>query len=137
MLFDFTSLRHGILLLASSAPALLWFFWYGPIFGKRWLKENKITDQSVRKSHIVRVFLLSFAGMYLSAALIMLVATGLSVNYSVFDVVTTAIVIGLGAVAALTVIYQFTQRSIWMLIVDSGYFLLSYLFMGLVIGWLT
>ena len=137
MLFDFTSLRPGILLLASCAPALLWFFWYGPLFGKRWLEENGITNRALKRARIVRIFLMSFAGMYVSAALITLIANGLSVNYSVMDVVSTAFIIGLGAVAALTLIYQFAQRSNWMLLIDSTYFLLSYLAMGLVIGWLT
>lgn len=137
MLYDITTIRFGILLLASLAPGLLWFFWYGALFGPRWEKETQLNDRTIRRAHVVRIFLLSFVAMYLSAAAISLTINGLSINFSVVDSMTTAAVLSLLPIGALTLLYQFAQRSVRLLAIDSGYFFISYLLMGLVIGWLS
>jgi len=59
-----------ILFIAALVPMLVGFFWYGPLFGKPWMKVNGFTEESLKKGNMALIFGLSY---FLS----ILLATGL------------------------------------------------------------
>jgi len=59
-----------ILLLAGLVPIIVGFVWYGPLFGKPWMRVNGFTEESLKGGNMVLI-------MGLSYFLSIILATGL------------------------------------------------------------
>jgi len=49
-----------ILLIAALVPMLVGTVWYGPLFGKVWMKVNGFTEESLKGGNMALIFGLSF-----------------------------------------------------------------------------
>ncbi|MEP0263300.1 DUF1761 domain-containing protein [Dokdonia sp.] len=48
------------LLAAAASSLVVGFVWYGPLFGKAWMKESGMTEEKVKQGNMVLIFGLSF-----------------------------------------------------------------------------
>lgn len=46
--------------IAAVVPLLIGFIWYGPLFSKAWMKEMSFTEESLKDTNMVVVFLVSY-----------------------------------------------------------------------------
>ncbi|MBX3006502.1 MAG: DUF1761 domain-containing protein [Melioribacteraceae bacterium] len=106
--------------------------WYGPIFGKPWMKETKITEEDAKKSNMVKIFGTSIILNFIIA-----------INLSMFlgpkpDLawgLMAGALAGVGWVSAsLGIIYLFSQKSLKLFLIDAGYQTVIYTIMGGVLG---
>ncbi len=59
-----------ILLAAGLVPMLVGAVWYGPLFGKSWMKVNGFTEESLKGSNMALILGLSYVfSIFLSAGL--------------------------------------------------------------------
>lgn len=48
------------ILVASLSTFVVGFVWYGPLFGKAWMKENGFTEEELKKGNMLKIFGLTF-----------------------------------------------------------------------------
>lgn len=137
MLISFGSTRVGIVVLAAIVPFIVGFFWYGPLFGKSWMKQVGLTNRDISRSSISKIFGISFLSMLLAALFIGGIVTSLRRDFTILEATLTGGLLGLSlAATALAVSYQYAERTIKLMLIDASYIVVSYALMGLIFGWL-
>jgi hypothetical protein len=48
------------ILVAALTTLIIGFVWYGPLFGKAWMKETGLTEEDLKKDSMVKIFGLTF-----------------------------------------------------------------------------
>lgn len=122
--------------LAVFAAALLGFIigglWYGPLFGKQWMKEMNFTEESLKKSNMARIFGLSFV---LSLVISFNLAAFLGEKADLMWGLTAGALAGIGWVAAsIGITYLFGRKSLKLFLIDAGYQAVTYTLMGGLLG---
>lgn len=56
-----------ICVLTAFVPMIVGFIWYGPLFGKSWMKEMEFTKESLKGGNMVMIFGLSYVASFLIA----------------------------------------------------------------------
>ncbi|UPQ79867.1 DUF1761 domain-containing protein [Flavobacterium azooxidireducens] len=46
--------------VAALTTLLVGFIWYGPLFGKAWMKETGLTEEDLKKGSMVKIFGLTY-----------------------------------------------------------------------------
>lgn len=108
-------------------------FWYGPLFGKLWMKLNGFTSADIKKAGPVwKTFLIS-AVTYLIASfgLSMYLGKEPTVSFGAFAGFATAF-FWIGTSKFNTVAYEMKSKKLWL--VHFGYDVLVYTVMGAIIG---
>lgn len=55
------------LALAALVPMVMGFIWYGPLFGKAWMKQMGFTEESLKGGNMVLIFILSYVFSFMLA----------------------------------------------------------------------
>ena len=63
----YLSIKWWVALAGIAVHFIVGMLWYGPIFGQRWMKGNSLTDEDIKES--------PFVGIYIWAVIASLVAT--------------------------------------------------------------
>lgn len=131
---DISTLNWLAIIAAALSNFLIGGLWYSPVlFGKAWMKENNFSDEDLKKGNMARIFGLTF-----------LFSLVMAFNLAMFlnDSNTTAswgaiagFLAGFGWVAMAVFIYgHFERRSTKYMLINGGYFTISFVVMGLIIG---
>ena len=111
---------------------LLGGLWYGPLFGKVWMKAFGFTKEDLKQRNMLKIFGL--------AILLALIA---AINLAMFIGADAGLVAGMmagffagfGWVAAfLGILYLFEQRPLKAFLINAGYSVLAMTCMGAIIG---
>ena len=118
-------------LAAAVSSFILGGLWYSPaLFGKAWIRESGYDESQA--GHPARVFGLSFV-FSLVAALVFAWWLGPSPDFS--QALFYGLSAGLGLVAtSFGINYQFSNRSVTLLLIDGGYHTVQFTLYGLVLG---
>lgn len=131
---DFSTLNWFAIVAATIASFVIGGLWYSPIlFGKLWMAEIGTTEEELKKSNQGKIFGLTFIFSFI-----------MSVNLAMFlnDSATTAawgatagFLAGFGWVAmAIFVNGLFERRSARYMLINAGYFVVSFIVIGLILG---
>ena len=52
--------NYLFLALAALVPMVIGFVWYGPLFGKAWMKQMGFTEESLKEGNMVLTLILSY-----------------------------------------------------------------------------
>ena len=121
--------------LAVLVSAVLTFvlggLWYGPLFGKVWMRASGMTEERARQGNPAKIFTLSFL-LQLAAAtsLAMFIGTE-GTSFGVFAGAMTGVFF---VATAFGVVYLFEQRPLAHWAVNSGYHIVSFTMMGAILG---
>ncbi|MFC4291636.1 DUF1761 domain-containing protein [Sphingorhabdus arenilitoris] len=124
----------NINLLAVFAAAVSAFMvgglWYGPIFGKAWMKEHGFTEENLAKGNAVKIYGLTFAFSLLSAVMLghLLARTGVSEAHIIM-MMSVGIALGF-IMPAIGSNYLFSHKSGRLFFIDAGYWITFYAVMG-------
>ena len=123
--------------LAVIAAALSMFviggLWYSPLlFGNAWAKENGFTNEFIQQGNKIKIFGGSFV-------LSLIMAFNLAGFVSGYEQWTWGLLggflAGFGWVAmSIGVLYLFERKSMKLFLINAGYLVVSFLFMGLILG---
>ena len=133
---DISTLNWLAVILAALSTFLIGGLWYSPIlFEKAWMKENNFSYEYLKKGNKLKIFGLTF-----------LFSIVMAFNLAMFlnDASTTTIwgaiagfLAGFGWVAmAMFITGLFELRSAKYMLIHGGYFTVSFIVMGLIIGFL-
>ncbi|MGK7389665.1 MAG: DUF1761 domain-containing protein [Candidatus Cyclobacteriaceae bacterium M2_1C_046] len=131
---DLSTLNWFAIVAATAASFVIGGLWYSPIlFGKVWMLENKFTEEELKKANQGKIFGLTFIFSFI-----------MSVNLALFlnDSATTAtwgatagFLAGFGWVAmAIFVNGLFERRTMRYMLINAGYFVVSFVIIGLILG---
>lgn len=124
-------------LAAALVNMALGFLWYGPIFGKAWMKLSGLTDaklNEMKNKGMSSTYVLSMLG-----ALVMAFVMAQFVNISGASTVTEGALLGFWAWLGLVAPVQLTQvlyegKSWNLYFINTGYYLVSLKLMGAVLA---
>ena len=119
-------------IVAAISSFLIGGIWYGPMFGKMWMKAFGFSDEDLGKRNVPKTFGLS-----------LLLALVASINLEMFigptnDVTFGAMAgffAGLGWVSTfLGILYLFEMQSLRAFLINAGYCTISLTVMGAILG---
>jgi ABC-type xylose transport system permease subunit len=127
-------LNHLAIIAAALSTFLLGGLWYSPIlFGKAWQKENKLSDEELKKGNMALIFGFSFV-----CSLVMAYNLAFFISSPEIDLAMGALygfLTGFGWVMlGLAIISLFERRSWKYILINGGYMTLAFTLMGLIIG---
>ena len=127
------ALNHLAIVTAAILAFVIGGVWYGPLFGKAWMKENGLTPEAVAAGNPAKIYGLSFIytlvmaynlGFFLGDPSI---GSGMATMYGFAT--------GFGWIAmALFVVGLFERRSMKLMLINGGYMTVTLTIMGLIIG---
>ncbi|MBK8405900.1 MAG: DUF1761 domain-containing protein [Saprospiraceae bacterium] len=122
-------------IISSLLAFVIGYFWYGPfMFGPKWQKENKLTDDQLRNGNMAQLygtalFLILFFCIILNLNLITTDKNGMA------DGIKHGFLISVGFICtSLGVSYLFSRRSIQLFLIDAGYFVCISVVMGAILA---
>lgn len=120
--------------VAAGSTFLLGGLWYGPLFGKAWMRASEMTEERAAQGNMPRIFGVSFL-LQLVAATVLAAFLGPEDVMAFGPAVAAAASIGIAWVApAFGVVYLFEQRPFKHFAVNAGYHVVSFIVMGLIIA---
>lgn len=126
-------------LLAALAGFLVGGIWYGPLFGKAWMKARGISPEDAKAGANMPLI---FGGTFV---LNLIAAFMLDHLYATYDTpvglhhsLVIAAIIGVGFIAtSIGVNYLFSRQPRSLFFIDAGYWITIYLVMGAIFGLLS
>jgi len=131
---NMSTLNWPAILVAALSTFLIGGLWYSPLlFAKSWMKENGFTEEDLKKKNSKKDFALSFIFSF-----VMAFNLAMFLNDPKTDLKWGAIagfLAGFGWVAmSIFVLGQFESRSTRYMLINAGYFTLSFIIMGCILG---
>jgi hypothetical protein len=131
---DISTINWLAVLAAALSTFLLGGIWYSPaLFGNSWMRENGFTEEGQKNRNMARIFGFSFLW-----ALIMSVNLAMFLNDPATDLswgASAGFLAGFGWVAmAIFILGLFEGRSTRLMLINAGYFIVSFVIMGLILG---
>lgn len=137
------SINWLAVLVAGISAFVLGGVWYSPaLFGKAWMKENKLTEEDVRRSNKAKIFGWAFVlSLIIAANLSMFLADAPA---GCADGCYPKVDIGFGAIAGfmagiwifafIAIVGLFELKSARHIFINGGYCLVALVLMGAIIG---
>jgi hypothetical protein len=127
---------QGINWLAVVAAAVSSFvlggLWFGPLFGKAWMRASGVTEEMVASANMARTLGVSFVLQLIIAGVL---AAFIGPEATFGFAVAAASAAGLFWVApAFAVVYLFEQRSFGHWAINGGYQIVAFTLMGVILG---
>ena len=129
---DFSAISWLGVVLGAIAFFMVGGIWYGPLFGKAWMRASGVTEEEAQGSSLPLVFagtlLLTFlAGIALAA----IIGAGASVTLGMWIGALVGVLLA-GTALAVQALYE--RRSLALLALGLGYNILGFIAMGAVIA---
>jgi hypothetical protein len=124
----------GIVLVAV-ASMVIGMVWYSlPVFGKPWMKETGITMESAGNDSKVGYLLTTLGSLVMGSAFNYLVVATNTTTAANGAVLGLLVWVGFVATSFLAT-YTFSQKSFRLYLIDSTYFLASFIAAGIIMGY--
>ena len=134
-------INYWAVLVAAASSIVLGFLWYGPFFGKTWMREVGMTDEkmkSAKEKGMTSSYVLMTVGS-LVMSYVLAHALAFASAYTLTIGVSAGLMAGfwnwLGFVAPVTmgsVLWEGRSWKLWLL--NSGYYLVALLLMGVILA---
>ena len=120
------------IVVAAISAFLIGGIWYGPVFGRAWMKEFGYTEEDIKQRSIPRTFGLSLLLAFFAAFMLdLFIGATADIIYGTM----AGFFAGIGWVAAfLGILYLFEMRSAKAFVINGGYCVVSLTLMGLILG---
>lgn len=130
---SFSEINWLSVLVATVVAFAIGGLWYSPLlFSKTWVKELKISEESINNANMPLVFGTAFLLNFISAVVLdLILGTGASFKTGLF----TGMIISIVFIASsLGITYLFSRKSLKLFLIDAGYFVIFYSVMGAILG---
>jgi hypothetical protein len=117
--------------VAAFAGFVIGGLWYGPLFGKAWMKERHLTDADLTRGNMVLIYGTTFLLSVVSAFFLGHLLAHFAPDAQRTMMLATGIALGF-IIPALGINYLFSRMSLKLFLIDAGYWLIFYAAMGAV-----
>lgn len=135
---DLSSINFLAVIAATLSTFLVGWLWYGPLFGKAWMNTIGVTEEEIQKSNMAKIFGLAFIFELIMAFNLAMFLTGSPEAAAEMDAMTGAFygfLTGFGWIFfAMAVNSLFEGKSWKYILINGGYWSVSFTIMGLIIG---
>lgn len=135
---DMSAINWLAVIVAAIIPFLIGFVWYGPLFGKPWMTSVGLTEEQVNKANMPKVLGISFVAQLIMAFFLAMFFYGDPAGAAAMTGSAGAFygfLTGFGWVSmAICVVAQFEQKSVNYILMNSGYWIVVFTLMGLILG---
>ncbi len=135
---DMSNINIWAVLVATLSTFVVGWLWYGPLFGKAWMKESGITEEQAQQGNMAKIFGLSFVFELIMAFNLAMFFYGSPEAAAGIDAGTGAFygfLTGFGWVFfAHAVAGLFEQKSWKYIFINGGYWTVAFTVMGLILG---
>lgn len=121
-------------IVAAVSSFVVGGLWYGPLFGKAWMRAAGISQEKAGEANMGRVMGLSLV-LQLIAAAVLLMFIGPDAAPA-FAIAAAAAVGACWVAPALGVVYLFEQRPFAHWAVNAGYQVVAFTLMGVILGFM-
>jgi hypothetical protein len=130
---------HWVAIIAAAlAGFLVGGLWYGPLFGKAWMKARGITRESAASANMPVIFGTTFVLNLVAAFMLDHLYATYDTPVGLHHSLVIAAIIGVGFVAtSIGVNYLFSRQPRSLFLIDAGYWITIYLVMGAIFGLLS
>lgn len=130
---DFSQLNFLAIIVAATSSFIIGGIWYSPIgFGKRWMSETGLTDESIQQVNMKKVFALAFVASFVIAFNL---AMFLGPNSTLSSGLFYGFLTGFGWVAmAFAINDLFERRSFMLYAINAGYHVVTFTLVGAIVG---
>lgn len=137
----YISINYMAVIVAAISTIIVGSLWYGPLFGKHWVKMMGWTPQQIeegKKKGMMKSYILSIVGSLISACVLAKLAVLIS-SYSNLSGISAGLEAGfLGwllviPVTLSTVLWEGRSWKLWL--INVGHYLVSFLIMGMILGY--
>jgi Protein of unknown function (DUF1761) len=119
--------------VAGISAFVLGGVWYSPaLFGKAWMKENKMTVEDVQKGNKGKIFGWSFILTLLMAVNLAMFLNDPKINFEMG--IVYGLLTGLWIFCGIAIVALFEHKSARYIFVNGGYMLVALGMMGAIIG---
>ena len=119
-------------ILAAVSSFLVGGIWYGPLFGRAWMKEFNFTEEDLKKRSVPLTFGLSLI-LALIAAINLEMFLGQEADIAFGGI--AGFFTGAGWVATfLGILYLFEMQTLKAYLINAGYCIVSLTLMGVILG---
>lgn len=119
-------------LVAALATFVLGGLWYGPLFGRVWLRMSGLTEEQAKRANMPFILGVSFL-LELVASIVLAMFIGPDATFG-FAVAAAAAVGACWVAPALGVVYLFEQRPFAHWAVNAGFQVVAFTLMGVILG---
>ena len=133
---DFATAFSNINCLSVIVSAISAFFiggiWYGPLFGKAWMKAFNFTEEDLKQRNMGKTFGLSLLlSLFAAFNLEMFIGSEATVGFGTM----AGFLAGIGWVATfIGIIYLFEMKSLAAFLINAGYCVVALTTMGTILG---
>lgn len=135
---DISNINFLAVIAATLSTFLVGWLWYGPLFGKAWMKEVGVSEEEVEQGNMGKIFGLSFIFEFI-------MAFNLAMFFHGSPEASEAITAGTGAFYgfltgfgwiffAMAVNSLYEQKSWKYIFINGGYWTVAFTVMGLILG---
>lgn len=128
----FTNINWLSIIAAGVSAFLIGGIWYGPLFGRAWMKEFGFTEEDLKQRNIPKTFGLSLVlALFAAINLDLFIGAEASLSFGAM----AGLLAGIGWVATfMGIIYLFEMRSLAAFLINAGYCVIALTTMGAILG---
>jgi hypothetical protein len=135
---DMSNINFFAVLVATLSTFVVGWLWYGPLFGKAWMKTTGLTEEQLQQGNMAKIFGLAFIFEFIMAFNLAMFFYGSAEGAEMMTAATGAFygfLTGFGWIFfAIAVSGLFEQRSWKYVLVNGGYWAVAFTLMGLILG---
>lgn len=130
-----SSINVWAVLLAALSAFVVGWLWYGPLFGKQWMKLNGFTEEMLREGggmSMPLIMIVNYIATALAAfAIAMFIGSEADMHFGIFAGFMIAL-FWIGTSRLNDVLYE--RKPFKLYLINVGYYLVIYIIMGAVLG---
>ncbi|MCE4563457.1 DUF1761 domain-containing protein [Maribellus sp. CM-23] len=130
-----SSINVWAVLVAALSAFVVGWLWYGPLFGKQWMKLNGFTEEMLREGggmSMPLIMIINYIATALAAfAIAMFIGSEADMHFGIFAGFMIAL-FWIGTSRLNDVLYE--RKPFKLYLINVGYYLVIYIIMGAVLG---
>ena len=132
------SVNYVSVLVATIVSFIVGFLWYGPLFGKAWMKLNKISKKDIAKAQkdgIGSKMVLCLIGTFITAYVLSVVISNLGLVL-MSEVIMLSLILGIGLISMTTILGSvlWDNKSWGLFLFNSIYWIINIEIISIVIN---
>lgn len=123
-------------LVAAIVNMVIGYIWYGPLFGKVWMRLNKIDASKMKEAnkYMARMYGITYLSAVVIAYVLALLMSSTGIT-TVMDGINFALLIWLGFIATIQLGgWVFEGKKFTAYLLDAGYWLVAMVAIGAILG---
>lgn len=134
---DLSAINWLAVIVAAVAFFVLGALWYGPVFGKAWQRGVGLTDEELKSANMGKLFGSAFIfALIISFGMAMFFfGFGENPDMNVTFGASMGLMTGIFfLLPSISMNYLFARKSASLMLIDSGYHIVAYTIVGIILG---